>query len=65
MADHQAKDESSLKPIRQKASQWGVSVRTVHRWAEAGIIDPPERINGRNYLRGNVEPRFDDSDKIA
>jgi DNA-binding transcriptional MerR regulator len=55
----QDKEESSLKPIRQKANQWGVSVRTVHRWAESGIIDPLERINGRNYLPGDAEPRRD------
>jgi DNA-binding transcriptional MerR regulator len=41
------------------AEQHGVSVRTVHRWAETGVIDPPERIRGRNYLPADTEPRRD------
>jgi DNA-binding transcriptional MerR regulator len=27
----------------------GVCTRTLDRWAEAGIIPPPQRINGRKY----------------
>ena len=49
-------------PIRRYAEQKGVSVRTIHRWAEAGIIQEPERINGRNYLPADVEPRRDGED---
>jgi DNA-binding transcriptional MerR regulator len=26
-----------------------VCTRTLDRWAEAGIIPPPQRINGRKY----------------
>jgi DNA-binding transcriptional MerR regulator len=47
------------KPIRKFAEQWGVSVRTVKRWGKSGVIDPPERINGRDYLPDDAEPRRD------
>jgi DNA-binding transcriptional MerR regulator len=47
------------QPIRKFAEKWGVSVRTVKRWGESGIIDPPEVINGRNYVPEDAEPRRD------
>jgi DNA-binding transcriptional MerR regulator len=48
------------QPIRKFAERWGMSVRTVKRWAESGVVDPPERINGRNYLADDAEPRRDE-----
>jgi hypothetical protein len=53
------KGPSNRQPIRKFAERWGVSVRTVKRWAESGVVDPPERINGRNYLPEDAEPRRD------
>lgn len=54
-----------LLPIRRFAEQHGVSVRTVHRWAESEIIQKPERINGRNSLPANTEPRRDGDGEAA
>jgi predicted site-specific integrase-resolvase len=31
------------------AKMRGVSTRTLDRWIAAGIIPPPEKINGRKY----------------
>jgi DNA-binding transcriptional MerR regulator len=61
MSDSKKGDPPALRPIRQIADRLGVSVRTIHRWADSGIIDPLERINGRNYLPGDAEPRRDGS----
>jgi len=47
------------EPWRQKAERHGVSTRTLDRWAAAGIIDPPEKINGRKYGDADEEPRTD------
>jgi hypothetical protein len=43
----------------KKAERHGVSTRTLDRWVEQGIIDPPEYINGRKYAHPDVEPRTD------
>jgi hypothetical protein len=59
MTDQSEKDAIRL-PIRRWAERHGVSVRTVHRWAESGIVPEPERIRGRNYMPANVEPRTED-----
>jgi hypothetical protein len=47
------------EPWRQKAERHGVSTRTLDRWAATGIIDPPEKINGRKYGDADEEPRGD------
>jgi len=44
---------------RKKAERHGVSTRTLDRWAAVGIIDPPEKINGRKYADADAEPRRD------
>ena len=44
---------------RRKAERHGVSTRTLDRWAATGIIDPPEKINGRKYGVAGEEPRGD------
>jgi hypothetical protein len=49
---------------RKKAERHGVSTRTLDRWAAAGIIDPPEYINGRKYADADAEPRVDKSKGI-
>ena len=47
------------KPWPQLALQHGVSTRTLNRWADGGIIDPPEYINGRKYGDPDQAPRLD------
>ena len=42
-----------------KAKRHGVSTRTLDRWVEKGIIDPPEYIRGRKYGSVDTEPRLD------
>ena len=45
-----------------KAKRHGVSTRTLDRWVEKRIIDPPEYINGRKYGDSDEEPRCDAAD---
>jgi hypothetical protein len=42
-----------------KAKRYGVSLRTLDRWAERGLISPPEYIRGRKYGDPDEEPRLD------
>jgi hypothetical protein len=42
-----------------KAKRYGVSTRTLDRWVEKRIIDPPEYIRGRKYGSSDEEPRLD------
>ena len=44
---------------RKKAERHGVSTRTLDRWAEKGIIAPPDYIRGRKYGDASEEPRRD------
>jgi DNA-binding transcriptional MerR regulator len=44
---------------RKKAERHGVSTKTLDRWAAKGIINPPEKINGRKYGNADEEPRTD------
>jgi predicted site-specific integrase-resolvase len=53
------KSRSALQPVRKFADRHGVSVRTVDRWAEAGIIPRPQIIRGRKYLPEGTEPLRD------
>jgi hypothetical protein len=46
-------------PHGAKARQLGVSTKTVGRWVNDGILDPPEYINGRMYHRADSQPRLD------
>jgi hypothetical protein len=48
-----------LEPWRRLAKRQGVSTKTLDRWAQAGIVPPPEYINGRKYGDPDVEPRRD------
>ena len=59
MTDEAKRDQVRVVPIRRYAERHGVSVRTVHRWAEAGVVPEPERIRGRNYMPADAEPRRD------
>ena len=42
-----------------KAKRYGVSTRTLDRWAAKGIIGPPVKIRGRKYGDASEEPRPD------
>jgi len=42
-----------------KAKRHGVSTRTLDRWVNKGIIDPPEYIRGRKYGSLDEEPLLD------
>ena len=55
----------SLLPIRKFAEKHGISVRTARRWADRKIIREPLRINGRNYLPADTEPRRDGEEAAA
>jgi hypothetical protein len=48
-----------LESWPSKAKRHGVSTRTLDRWVEKGIIDPPERVRGRKYGPVGDEPRRD------
>jgi len=43
----------------QLAQQHGVSTRTLDRWADDGVVDPPEYIRGRKYGDPDQAPRLD------
>jgi hypothetical protein len=45
-----------------KAKRHGVSTRTLDRWVDKGVIDPPEYIRGRKYGSSDEEPRLDAAD---
>jgi hypothetical protein len=55
-AEHPVKRRESW-PV--KAKRHGVSTRTLDRWVEKRIINPPEYIRGRKYGSSDEEPRLD------
>jgi hypothetical protein len=53
----------TLVPTKRIAEKHKVSDRTIKRWVESEIIrERFVRINGRNYLPANAEPRRDGGD---
>jgi len=42
-----------------KAKRHGVSTRTLDRWVDKRIIDPPQYIRGRKYGPADEEPQLD------
>jgi len=46
-------------PTRKMAEQNSVSVRTIERWTDAGILPPPMRINGRKFWPAGTTPKTD------
>jgi hypothetical protein len=52
----------SREPKRRFADRWGVCTKTIDRWVDAGLLDPPEIINGRHYFRTDAKPRRTDRD---
>ena len=51
---------TSLEPTTHVARRLRVSVRTVERWIKAAILEPPMKVNRRNYHRVGVMPKTDD-----
>ena len=47
--------QGELIPATPYALKKGVSPKTLDRWVEQGLIDPPVRINGRKYYRDRAE----------
>ncbi|CAH0150369.1 MerR family transcriptional regulator [Roseomonas sp. CECT 9278] len=48
--------ESALIPAARVAMIFGINLRTLHNWAEAGVLVPAVRIRGRRYYaRADVE----------
>lgn len=50
--------QGELIPATPYAQKKGVSPKTLDRWVEQGLIDPPVRINGRKYYRDRVDPNW-------
>jgi hypothetical protein len=64
MSDHEPgkrrqQQGESLESWAQRAERFGVSTKTLDRWAARGILDPPQLICGRKYGRADAIPRFD------
>jgi len=49
----------SLVTARKIAEANSVSVRTIERWTEDGILPPPVRINGRKFWPADTTPKRD------
>jgi hypothetical protein len=47
-------------PKRKIADNHGVCVKTIDRWVAAGKIDPPKKINGRDYFPATATPKADE-----
>jgi hypothetical protein len=46
-------------PWPRLAERFGVTVRTLDRWVQLGIIAKPEVIRGRKYGDPDCQPRLD------
>ena len=54
------KTRKATKRTSDFCDDYGVSTMTIWRWVRDGRLPPPQKINGRNYWPGNVEPLTDD-----
>jgi predicted site-specific integrase-resolvase len=52
----------SLLSTRRVAEANSVSVRTIERWTDVGILPPPVRINGRKFWPADTTPKLDAPD---
>jgi predicted site-specific integrase-resolvase len=50
---------AALDPTRVVAERHRVSIRTVERWTDAGILPPPLRINGRKFWPAGTVAKTD------
>jgi predicted DNA-binding transcriptional regulator AlpA len=53
------RDSAGLDRTRTVAERHGVSVRTIERWIEAGLLPPPLRIRGRKYWPAGTVAKTD------
>jgi predicted site-specific integrase-resolvase len=53
---------SFLLSTRKVAEANSVSVRTIERWTDVGILPPPVRINGRKFWPADTTPKRDAAD---
>ena len=49
----------------RKAEQVGVSTKTIDRWCQSGILQPPTKINGRKFHDADDMPRNTSDGKAA
>jgi hypothetical protein len=57
MSEHETKQDQETWP--QKAKRLNVSSKTLDRWAEAGRISKPTKINKRKYGPAGEMPQAD------
>jgi hypothetical protein len=60
-ATRKTKRPKRREPWPKLAKRHGVSPRTLDRWVQSGIIDPPEYINSKKYGDPDQAPRLDKS----
>jgi predicted site-specific integrase-resolvase len=53
------KKSNGLLSTKRLAEANSVSVRTVERWTQVGILPPPLRVNGRKFWPDGTLPKFD------
>jgi hypothetical protein len=56
MSEDETSQQPTLEPKRKTAARFGVHVKTIDRWAAAGILEPPTKINGRDYFNRSAKP---------
>jgi hypothetical protein len=54
-----------MLPTRKLAERYDVTVRTIERWVETGVLAAPQRINGRRYWPEGTTPRTDPAAIVA
>ena len=59
MSDTTKRREPHRELASKHAERRGVSVKTLDRWVEQGILPPPVRINNRKYFNADAKPRGD------
>jgi hypothetical protein len=52
-------EATSLDPTRVVAERHRVSIRTIERWTDAGILPPPLRINRRKFWPAGTVAKTD------
>ncbi len=53
------REATSLDPTRVVAQRHQVSIRTIERWTDDGILPPPMRINGRKFWPAGTIAKLD------
>jgi hypothetical protein len=55
------RESGELDRTRTLAERHRVSIRTIERWCEAGLLPPPLRINGRKFWPRGTLAKLDDA----